>query len=157
MDKTLKSGIIKVRRTDLDDPPSMLDLTTIRCGLRAYFAPNFKVAVSACIALVIAIRLYQIHSRRSRTTKLKGPPSKSFLLGVTKDIFDAYDPGAVWNDWEKTYGSTYEINGTLGSKMVVVGDPKAIAHVFAKDTTIYHQLTFFKVLTRRSVSPAISV
>ena len=138
--------------------PSMPDLATILYGLRAYISPNStKITISTCITLLIAVRLYQTHSRRPRTTKLKGPPSKSFLLGVTKDLFDALDRGAVYSDWEKTYGSTYEIAGTLGSKILVLGDPKAMAHFFSKDTTIYHQLQYYKALNRQLVSPDISV
>ena len=136
----------------------MLNLTTTHYDLGANFTPiSTKIAISTCIALFIAVRLYQSHSRRPRTTKLKGPPSKSFLLGVSRDLLDAHDPGAVYNDWEKTYGSTYEIAGSLGSKMLVLGDPKAIAQFFAKDTSTYHQLTFLKALTRQTVSPEISV
>ena len=85
--------------------------------------------------------------------KLNGPPSESFLFGVSKDLHDAPDIGAVYNDWEKTYGSMYEITSTLGSKILVLGDPKAIAHFFTKDTWTYNQLTFFKALTRQLVSP----
>ena len=135
----------------------MFDLSTIHYGLRACFISNSKIAIPTCIVLFIAIRLYQSHSRRPRTTKLQGPPSKGFLFGVSKDLRDAPDLGAVYNDWEKTYGSTYEITGALGSKMLVLSDPKAIAHVFAKDTSIYHQLEFVKALTRQLVSPHVSV
>lgn len=136
----------------------MVDLTTIHYSLRAYFTPNSAgIAIATCIAFFITVWLHQFQSRRPRTTKLKGPPSRSFLLGVGKDIFDARDLGAVYNDWEKTYGSTYEIAGTLGLKMLVLCDPKAIAHFFSKDTTIYHQLTFLRAFSRQRVSPDISV
>ena len=135
----------------------MLDLTTIHEGLRACFTPNSKIVISTCIALFVAVRFYRSYSRRSRTTKLKGPPSKSFLFGVSQDLHNAPDLGAVYNDWEKTYGSTYEITDTLGLKILVLGDPKAMAHILAKDTTVYHQLKFFKAITIQLVSPDISV
>ena len=135
----------------------MLDLTTIHKGLRACFTPNSKIVISTCIALFVAVRFYRSYSRRSRTTKLKGPPSKSFLFGVSQDLHNAPDLGAVYNDWEKTYGSTYEITDTLGLKILVLGDPKAMAHILAKDTTVYHQLKFFKAITIQLVSPDISV
>ena len=51
----------------------------------------------------------------------------------------------------------YEISGTLGSKIPVLGDPKAIAHLLAKDTYIYHQLKIVRVLTWQLVSPDTSV
>ena len=131
----------------------MLDLTTIHDGLRACFTSNSKIAIPTCIAIfIVGVRLYQFRSKRSRTTKLNGPPSKSFLFGASRDLHDAPDIGTVYNDWEKSYGSTYEIADTLGLKMLVLGDPKAIAHVFTKDTVIYHQLEFFKALTRQLVS-----
>ena len=132
----------------------MLDLTAVYDALRVVVTnPNVKITIPSCVALFIVIRLYLCRShRRHRTTKLRGPPSKSFIFGVSKDLFDAPDLGAVYSDWEKAYGSTYGIPVGSGSKMLVPGDPKAIAYIFARDTSTYHQLRVTQATSRQNVS-----
>lgn len=98
------------------------------------------------IAIPIFVLLaFGIQSRlRSRVTRLQGPPSNSSIFGVTKVMFDSSDLGGLYNQWEKIYGPVYEIPSSLGSKILVLGDPKGIAHFFTSDTTRYHQLKFNK-------------
>lgn len=101
------------------------------------------------VALIIA-RLAR--SQRPRTTKLNGPPSSSYLFGVVKDTFEAPDLGVLYENWESEYGPIYEIPSTLGSKLVVLCDPKAIAHYFSKDTFTYYQPSSMKSFISRHVS-----
>ena len=105
------------------------------------------VAIIICVAfafLVLRDRSY----RRPRTTKFRGPPSKSFLLGVTKDLLGSPNLSSIYGNWEKTYGPVYEIPSGLGSSIFVLQDPKAIMDLFSKDTTIYHQTKFVKAMFR---------
>jgi hypothetical protein len=93
--------------------------------------------LTSALTVLVAVCIYQ--SRRGLRTRLRGPPSPSFLFGVTKKLFPSSDIGVIYHDWERTYGPVYEIPASLGSSHVVLSDPKAIAHFFSKDTTTYYQ------------------
>jgi len=102
------------------------------------------IAIIICVAPAFLV-LYWSY-RRPRTTKFKGPPSKSLLFGVTKVLFGSPNLGSIYGNWEKTYGPVYEIPSILGSSILVLQDPKAITDLFSKDTTIYHQARFVKTM-----------
>ena len=107
--------------------------------------PSMVIAIIICVALVFVV-LYRSYARRGTATKFRGPPSTSFLFGVTKDLFGSPDLNVIYGNWEKTYGPVYEIPSGLGSTILVLQDPKAITDFFSKDTTTYHQFKFVKVL-----------
>lgn len=75
--------------------------------------------------------------RHSKTPRLLGPRSESIIFGVTKKIANAADAGVVFEHWANEYGPVYQIPGSLGTKRIVVCDPKAIAHTFAFDSWRY--------------------
>lgn len=101
---------------------------------------NFDNVALLALPITVAIIVVRLtKSHHPRTTKLKGPANPSFLLGVSRDIFTAPDHGAVYENWEKEYGSIFEVPSTLGEKVVVLCDPKAITHFFSKDTYTYRQ------------------
>jgi hypothetical protein len=72
-----------------------------------------------------------------RTTPLKGPPSKDFLFGWMPYLMRVPDIGAVYEEWAHEYGSVFEVPTALGSRKVVLADPKALAHFSAKETYGY--------------------
>lgn len=109
------------------------------------------IALLTAFALLIAFCLYRNRRNRRRTPKLPGPPSKGFLFGATRDIFTAPDLGVLYANWENKYGPVYEIPSSIGSSMLVLGDPKGIAYLCANDTTTYQQLRFSKVFEQRFV------
>ena len=74
---------------------------------------------------------------KSRTTQLRGPPDGNILLGCTRMLHDVDDPGSLFNDWAGRYGNVYQIKSFLNSKRLVLCDPKAIAHFYARDTVVY--------------------
>ena len=96
-------------------------------------------AAVACTAVWTLLRWLRTSHRQLRTTQLRGPPSESFLYGVGKRILDADNSGAIYEAWVQEYGPVYAIPSTLGSKKIVLNDPKAIAHFYAKDTWSYIQ------------------
>ena len=112
---------------------------------------NIKLALPTSALVLLALHFYRSQSR-PRTTRLRGPASKSFVFGVSEDILASHDLGELFRNWEKAHGPVYEIPSGLGSKMVVFGDPKAIAHVLAKDTTTYHQRRLIKILLKDLVN-----
>ena len=109
---------------------------------------NATTAISTSIFVFLALRFVQSR-RRSRSTQLRGPPSNSFIFGVSRQMFESPDIGALHDEWEKTYGPVYQLTSTLNSKLLVLGDPKAVAHFFAKDTSTYHQTQLLKALMQQ--------
>jgi hypothetical protein len=79
--------------------------------------------------------------RRPRSTPLKGPPTtgRNFLFGVLPDILNAPYPGALYEGWAAQFGSVFSVPAPLGSKGLVLTDPKAIAHFSARETYGYVQ------------------
>ena len=113
-------------------------LDTILIHVCPYQWHAFDAAV-ACTAVWILLRWLRTSRRHLRTTQLRGPPSESFLYGVGKRVLDAQNLGAIYETWAQEYGPVYAIPWTLGNKKIVLNDPKAIAHFYAKDTWTYIQ------------------
>ncbi|EIW78642.1 cytochrome P450 [Coniophora puteana RWD-64-598 SS2] len=93
----------------------------------------------ALLSLLTLVLLKYFTSTRSRicTTPLRGPPSSSVLYGVARAIEDAPDPAVLYEEWERTYGGVYKAPFTLGMHRLVLCDPRALAHMWARDTTGY--------------------
>jgi len=115
------------------------------------FNPTKPTIVAGMFALLVAVLLYQ-QSSRLRTPKLRGPPSSSWLFGATQEILKSSDPGVIYANWEKKYGAVYEIPTGVGSRILVLADPKAIGHFFAKDTFTYYKPQWIRILIRNVVS-----
>lgn len=98
-----------------------------------------QVIVALVVAAIIISRFHLLNSRKRRTTRLKGPQSKSFIFGLARELFELPDIGIVYEEFEKKYGPVFEIPGVMGSNAVVLCDSKAIAHFFSKDTFKYQQ------------------
>ncbi|THU84114.1 cytochrome P450 [Dendrothele bispora CBS 962.96] len=88
---------------------------------------------------------------------LKGPPRESLIFGVLKHVNQAPDSGAVYEEWSAKYGPVYQIPGVLGSKRVVLMDPKAVAHFYARETTTYVQTGMSKSFIKRMFGNGILV
>ncbi|KAJ7706974.1 cytochrome P450 [Mycena rosella] len=89
---------------------------------------------SACVLYLLAGRF-----RSRRTTSLKGPSSGNFLFGVMGRLINAPDNGAIYEEWATLYGSVFSIPSFLGSRGIVFADPKAINHLYSKETYGYVQ------------------
>lgn len=90
---------------------------------------------------------------RVKTTKLKGPPSPSWLFGVTKEVHEG-DSGALYEKWAKDYGAVYQIPTVFGERRTILTDPKAIANFYSKDTFTYVNSEFVKQMIVKFVSSA---
>jgi len=73
----------------------------------------------------------------SRTTPLRGPPSKSLLFGLSNYVRKSPDSSVLHERWAEEYGSVYAVPTSLGSTQVMLADPKAIASFFAQGTVTY--------------------
>ncbi|EIW75879.1 cytochrome P450 [Coniophora puteana RWD-64-598 SS2] len=94
-------------------------------------------AALAALSVFILLRLARAAKRRFTATKLRGPPSENWFFGVGDEVLRAPDSSALYEEWEQAYGSVYQIPSTLGTHRVVLCDPRAISHFYAKDTTTY--------------------
>ena len=73
---------------------------------------------------------------RVRTTKLNGPPSPSWIFGVSREVYKG-DTGALHENWSKEYGPVYQIPVAFGGRETILMDPKAIAHFYPRESFTY--------------------
>ena len=93
-----------------------------------------------------AIRfLYAFLRRRSHSTALYGPPRTSLLWGANRMILTSTDRISIFEEWLSKYGPAFSIPGPLGADVVVLCDPKAIAHFYGRETYGYHQTAFARM------------
>ena len=105
---------------------------------------DVKIGVHARILDVVAvsfftwtlIRLARNAHRRARTTRLNGPPSKNLVLGFPEFFSSPHSP-EIYEDWAEEYGAVYQLPSVLGTARIILCDPKAVAHFYAKETTTY--------------------
>ncbi|KAJ6487823.1 cytochrome P450 [Mycena sanguinolenta] len=93
-------------------------------------------AVDAAIVLGAGVVFY-IVGRRVRSTNIRGPWSSNLFLGVIPLVTGAPDPGDIYEKWAAQYGSVFSIPGVLGSRRIVLADPKSLAHFAARETYGY--------------------
>lgn len=118
------------------DPSSLL--ATVHNNLLAVARSATLFDVAAVIVAVCALHGTLRAARRSlKTTKLRGPPRSNIVFGADKQIFELPDPGAIYETWENEYGVVYEVPTTLGGKKIVLCDPRALAHYYARETWTY--------------------
>ncbi|KAG6914168.1 hypothetical protein DXG01_001966 [Tephrocybe rancida] len=98
---------------------------------------TLKTIVPLSVAVILVSQL--LRARKRRTTRLKGPASKGYIFGLTRELFELPDLGVVYEGFEKEYGPVFAVPGTMGSNAVVLCDPKAVANFFSKDTFTYQQ------------------
>lgn len=107
-------------------------------------------------AIWIATKLYKVGVARWRggvqTTPLQGPASKSILFGMYRHVNESDDPGAIYEDWSTQYGPAYKVPGGFGSHKIMICDPKANAHFYAKETFGYIQTKLARVFIENLVS-----
>ena len=73
----------------------------------------------------------------SRSTPLRGPPRLSWLSGTVGFEFTIAGRAAEIKKWTAEYGLVFQVPWVMGSNQVVLCDPKAVAHFYARDTTVY--------------------
>ncbi|KAG0691804.1 cytochrome P450, partial [Suillus ampliporus] len=96
----------------------------------------FNVACSFA-ALWAFVKVLKTLRWRLKTTQLRGPPRSSLVYGVSNDLLPYKDRAALYEHWAKEYGVAYMIPGVLGQNIIILCDPKAIAHFYARETWTY--------------------
>ncbi|KAG2068513.1 cytochrome P450 [Suillus decipiens] len=98
----------------------------------------FNVACSFTI-LWAFVKVIKALRWRLRTTQLCGPPRTSFVFGVSNDLVSSKDSAIMYEHWAQEYGVVYMIPSVLGQTKIVLSDPRAIAHFYARETWTYVQ------------------
>ncbi|TFK53095.1 cytochrome P450 [Heliocybe sulcata] len=97
-------------------------------------------SVDAVLFFLCSWLVYKVSKRLlnpAKTIRLRGPPSPSWVFGVGRYISDQPDSGPVYEKWASEYGPVYEVPAGFGKRKVILTDPKAISHFYAKETTTY--------------------
>ncbi|EKM75570.1 hypothetical protein AGABI1DRAFT_132109 [Agaricus bisporus var. burnettii JB137-S8] len=76
----------------------------------------------------------------SSLDNLPGPPSTSIFHGNIGDLL-SYDGWNYHRHILATYGRAQKISGTLGSRVFLTCDPKALHHILVKDSQFYEMST----------------
>lgn len=119
--------------------PRLAVVRTLSLPLLAFF----------CFCLLLGAYLLL---RRTRGVLLRGPPSPSWLFGVTRTLAGPPAAGLLYERWAEEYGSVYSIPCELGQSCVVLCDPKAIQHFYACETREYVHTTLLRTFVERIVS-----
>ncbi|KAG2127111.1 hypothetical protein DEU56DRAFT_532928 [Suillus clintonianus] len=106
--------------------------------------PGSTICVSALI--LVSLYLLQVYRRSQRTTRIRGPQSPGWVFGFSKTVLNSIATTELYERWAVEYGPVYRVPLALGESRVILWDPKAIAHFFARDTWLYN-LTPFNKLT----------
>ncbi|OAX36033.1 cytochrome P450 [Rhizopogon vinicolor AM-OR11-026] len=93
--------------------------------------------------------------RRMKTTRLRGSPRSSFLYGVLNSIISSTDSVAMYENLAKEYGVVYQIPAFLGETRIVLCDPKALAHYYARETWTYVQIPFGLALVENMIGSGL--
>src|SRR6267154_5607170 len=110
-------------------------------------------AFDACTsaALWTFVKVLRVVRRRMKTTQLRGPPRRSLEYGVSNDLMSSPDSAAMYEHWAEEYGVVYTIPSVLGQTKIVLCDPRAIAHFYARETWTYVHTPLSLTATERMV------
>ncbi|KAI6021735.1 hypothetical protein PISMIDRAFT_674045 [Pisolithus microcarpus 441] len=131
-------------------------LTTMQDSLLAVTRSVTPLDVAAAIATLLALRSALKAARRtSKTTRLRGPPRTDLIFGTAKQTFESPDAGAIHEAWAKEYGVAYEVPTTLGGKKIMLADPRALAHYYARESWTYVQTESARFFLQRNFGRGI--
>jgi hypothetical protein len=98
------------------------------------------------IGLWLLLKVIRILLRVPNTTRLKGPQSKSWILGFSS-FMTTDDPSLAYEQWAEQYGDVFRVPVAIyfsitsrlgmGRTKLMVCDPKAIQHIYSKNSSGY--------------------
>src|SRR6267154_6838782 len=97
------------------------------------------------------VKVLRVVRRRMKTTQLRGPPRRNLVYGVANDLLSSSDSAAMYEHWAEEYGVVYTIPTVLGQTKIVLCDPRAIAHFYARETWTYVHTPHSSAATERLV------
>lgn len=117
-----------------------------------YFVSPVPGSMMRISVLILAsLYLLQVYRRNQRATRIRGPPSPGWAFGFAKIMLESTTTTELYERWAREYGPVYKVPGVFGQPKVILWDPKAISHFFARDTWLYNQTPFNKIAVRTTV------
>jgi hypothetical protein len=111
-----------------------MSTSTVVIDSLSSLSPLSKAALTIASFIVVAVARKLLFT--STTTSLSGPPSESWVSGTAIQIINGTRHGHT-KEWYQQYGSVFSVPWLLGTKQIILCDPKAVAHFYAKDSIIY--------------------
>ncbi|KAG2339037.1 cytochrome P450 [Suillus weaverae] len=115
--------------------------------------PGSMIPVS--VLTLASLYLLQVYRQRQRTTRIRGPQSPNWLFGLAKTLLDSTATTELYQQWATEYGPVFKVPGVFGQSKVILWDPKAISHFFARDTWFYNQTPFNKIAVRATIGRGV--
>ncbi|KAI0644554.1 PAH-inducible cytochrome P450 monooxygenase PC-PAH 4 [Trametes meyenii] len=100
-----------------------------------FILPSTSTIVLGIGVLLLIITF--LKRQRSTLRHVRGPPTKSWLLGHEYDLNRQGEIGDLEFKWLREYGATWKIGDFLGTDGLMTADPKALHHIFQKAGTGY--------------------
>lgn len=119
--------------------------------LQSAFNDPRPLDIIICLSVLCSLLWQWSRFLRLKSTRLSGPPAQSWLFGVSKNLFEASDAALLLEEWGEKYGPVYRIPLALGSSRVVLCDPKAVAHFYARESINFRRRTAGRILVERVV------
>ncbi|KAG2739224.1 cytochrome P450 [Suillus brevipes Sb2] len=121
-----------------------------------YFVSPLPGSMMRISVLILAsFCLLQVYRRNQRATRIRGPQSPGWAFGFAKIILDSATTTELYERWAREYGPVYKVPGVFGQPRVILWDPKAISHFFARDTWLYNQTPFNKIAVRATIGRGV--
>ncbi|KAG2127101.1 cytochrome P450 [Suillus clintonianus] len=98
--------------------------------------------IRVSVLILASLCLLQVYRQSQRTTRIRGPQSPSWVFGLSKTVVNSTATAVLFERWAIEYGPVYKIPVFFGQSRVILWDPKAISHFFARDTWLYNQTPF---------------
>ncbi|KAG2033879.1 cytochrome P450 [Suillus americanus] len=112
-------------------------------------------ATRISVLVLASLYLLQVYRRKQRTTRIRGPQSPGWVFGFAKTVLDSTVTAELYERWAREYGPVYKVPGVFGQSKVILWDPKAISHFFARDTWLYNQIPFNKIVIRTTIGRGV--
>ncbi|KXN88518.1 Cytochrome P450 3A5 [Leucoagaricus sp. SymC.cos] len=101
-------------------------------------APQVIHGFYLCTITWVLLKFWNRFVRKSPLDTLSGPPSASFLLGNVSQLL-AEDGWQYHRQVLDRYGRASRITGSLGERLLLTFDPKALHHILVKDQYTYEE------------------
>ncbi|KAF8344577.1 cytochrome P450 [Amanita rubescens] len=109
-------------------------------------------ALISLVLLYVAVKLVQFvidRRRSSRLPRLKGPPNRNLLFGRLREVLQSKDRPAMYQRWTDEYGAVFQMPGQLGTRRIILCDPKAITYLHSKDSFTYQAMPISKAFLKK--------
>ncbi|KAG1778181.1 cytochrome P450 [Suillus placidus] len=111
--------------------------------------------IRVSVLTLASLYLLRVYRQRQRTTRIRGPQSPNWLFGFAKTLLDSTATTELYQQWATEYGPVFKVPGVFGQSKVILWDPKAISHFFARDTWLYNQTPFNKIAVRNTIGRGV--